>query len=148
MDRRRLVIATEIGLMAGCLTLMANAARPSPSVAVLFVSAALMSALSGLQKPSLEAMAPRLVPPEEIPAMAALTAFRGSVGMIAGPAIGGLLVGSAGAVPAFGVDAVDLPRLARLLRGDAIGAAARRRRGADLAIRLPRAFATRAAARS
>jgi len=105
MDRRRLVIATEIGLMAGCLTLMANAARPSPSVAVLFVSAALMSALSGLQKPSLEAMAPRLVPPEEIPAMAALTAFRGSVGMIAGPAIGGLLVGSAGAVPAFGVDA-------------------------------------------
>jgi hypothetical protein len=45
------------------------------------------------------------VPPEEIPAMAALTAFRGSVGMIAGPAIGGLLVGTAGAVPAFGVDA-------------------------------------------
>ena len=65
MDRRRLVIATEIGLMAGCLTLMANAARPAPSVAVLYVAAALMSALSGLQKPSLEAMAPRLVPPEE-----------------------------------------------------------------------------------
>ena len=27
MDRRRLVIATELGLMAGCLALMANAAR-------------------------------------------------------------------------------------------------------------------------
>ena len=134
MDRRRLVIATEIGLMAGCLTLMANAARPSPSVAVLFVSAALMSALNGLQKPSLEAMAPRLVPPEEMPAMAALTAFRGSVGMIAGPAIGGLLVGSAGAVPAFGVDA------ATFLASLACFAAMRsvpprgRRRGADLAI--------------
>ena len=50
--------------------------------------------------------------------MAALTAFRGSVGMIAGPAIGGLLVGTAGAVPAFGVDAATLPRLARLLRRD------------------------------
>ena len=66
MDRRRLVIATEIGLMAGCLVLMANAARPAPSVAVLYVAAALMSALSGLQKPSLEAMTPRLVPPEEL----------------------------------------------------------------------------------
>ena len=107
MDRRRLVIATEIGLMAGCLTLMANAARPSPSVAVLFVSAALMSALSGLQKPSLEAMAPRLVPPEEIPAMAALTAFRGSVGMIAGPAIGGLLISSVGLSATYAIDVVS-----------------------------------------
>jgi MFS family permease len=107
MDRRRLVIATEIGLMAGCLTLMANAARPTPSVAVLYLAAALMSALTGLQRPSLEAMAPQLVPPEQIPAMAALTAFRGSVGMIAGPAIGGMLIGTAGAVPAFGVDAAS-----------------------------------------
>ena len=107
MDRRRLVIATEIGLMAGCLALMANAARPAPSVAVLYFAAALMSALGGLQKPSLEAMTPRLVPPEEIPAVAALTAFRGSVGMIVGPAIGGVLVGTAGAVPAFAVDAAS-----------------------------------------
>ena len=107
MDRRRLVIATEIGLMAGCLALMANAARPAPSVAVLYLAAALMSALSGLQKPSLEAMTPRLVPSEEIPAVAALTAFRGSLGMIVGPAIGGVLVGTVGAVPAFGVDAAS-----------------------------------------
>ncbi len=140
MDRRRLVIATEIGLMAGCLALMANAARPAPSVAVLYVAAALMSALSGLQKPSLEAMTPRLVPPDELPAVAALSMLRGSLGMIVGPAIGGVLVGTAGAVAAFGRRRGDLPGLARLLRGDAIGAAARRRRGADLAIdrrRLP-----------
>jgi MFS family permease len=107
MDRRRLVIATEIGLMAGSLTLMANAARPAPSVAVVYLAAALMSALGGLQKPSLEAMTPRLVPSDEIPAVAGLTAFRGSVGMILGPAIGGVLVGSTGAVAAFGVDAAS-----------------------------------------
>jgi MFS family permease len=107
MDRRRLIIATEIGLMAGCLALMANAARPAPSVAVLFVAAAVMSALSGLQKPSLEAMTPRLVPAEELPAVAALSVIRGSLGMIGGPAIGGLLVGTVGAVPAFAVDAAS-----------------------------------------
>jgi MFS family permease len=107
MDRRRLVIVTEIGLMAGCLALMANAARPAPSVAVLYLAAGLMSALNGLQRPSLDAMPPRLVPADEIPAVAALSALRGSLGMIAGPAIGGVLVGTAGAVAAFAVDAAS-----------------------------------------
>ena len=107
MDRRRLVIATEIGLMAGALALMVNAARPAPSVAVLYVVAAWMSACGGLQKPSLEALPPRLVPPDEIPAVASLSEVCGSVGMIVGPAIGGLLVGSVGAVPAFAVDAAS-----------------------------------------
>jgi MFS family permease len=107
MDRRRLVIATEIGLMAGCLLLMANAALSAPSVAVLYVAAGLMSAFNGLQRPSIEAMTPRLIPTDEIPAVAALSALRGSLGMIIGPAIGGLLVGSAGAVAAFGVDAAS-----------------------------------------
>jgi len=107
MDRRRVIIASELGLMAGCLTLMTNAALPHPSVALLYVAAGVMSGFSGLQRPSLEAMTPRLVPREEIPAAAALTAFRGSVGMIVGPAIGGLLVGAAGGVAAFGVDAAS-----------------------------------------
>jgi MFS family permease len=107
MDRRRLIIATEIGLMAGCLALMANAALARPSIAVLYVAAGVMSAFNGLQRPSLDAMTPRLVPTDEIPAAAALGALRGSVGMIAGPAIGGLLVGSAGAVAAFGIDAAS-----------------------------------------
>jgi len=107
MDRRRLVIATEVGLMAGCLLLMANAALPAPSVIVLYVAAGLMSAFNGLQRPSIEAMTPRLVPVDEIPAVAALSVLRGSLGMIVGPAIGGVLVGSAGAVAAFGVDAAS-----------------------------------------
>jgi MFS family permease len=93
--------------MAGSLVLMIDAALPRPSVALLYVAAAVMSAFNGLQRPSLDAMTPRLVPAEEIPAAAALSALRGSVGMIAGPAIGGLLVGSAGAVAAFGVDAAS-----------------------------------------
>jgi MFS family permease len=107
MDRRRLVIATEVGLMTGSLLLMANAALSAPSVGILYVAAGLMSAFNGLQRPSLEAMTPRLVPADEIPAATSLTVLRGSVGMIVGPAIGGLLVGSAGAVAAFGVDAAS-----------------------------------------
>ncbi|HEY5906529.1 MAG TPA: MFS transporter [Vicinamibacteria bacterium] len=106
MDRRRMVIFTEIGLMAGCGLLMLDAALDEPSVALLYVAAGLMSALFGLQRPSLDALTPRLVSRDEIGAAAALAALRGSVGMIAGPALGGVLVGSAGAVVAFGVDAL------------------------------------------
>jgi len=104
LDRRRMVIATEIGLMAGSLGLLANAAQATPSVAVLFVLAGWMTAFSGLQRPSLDALTPRFVPHDEIPAAAALATFRGSLGMIVGPAIGGVLIGSAGPVAAFGVD--------------------------------------------
>jgi MFS family permease len=112
-DRRRLIVITDLGLMAGCALLMWNAARPSPSVAVLYGAAGLMSALNGLQRPSLDALTPRLVPKGEIPAAAALGALRGSVGMIAGPALGGVLAGTSGAVVAFAVDA--LTYLASLL---------------------------------
>jgi MFS family permease len=107
MDRRRLVIVTEIGLMAGCLTLMVDAALPSPSVTVLYLAAGLMSAFNGLQRPSLEALTPQLVPADEIPAVALLRTRRGSLGMIVGPAFCGVLVGTAGAVAAFGVDAAS-----------------------------------------
>ncbi len=104
VDRRRMVILTELGLLGGCGLLMINAALARPSVAALYVAAALMSALNGLQRPSLDALTPRLVPHDEIPAAAALSSLRGSVGMIAGPAIGGLLLGAFGPVAAFGVD--------------------------------------------
>src|SRR5262245_40593532 len=104
VDRRRMVIATELGLLGGCSLLTVNAALGRPSVGVLYVAAALMSALNGLQRPSLDALTPRLVAPDEIPAAAALNFFRGSVGMILGPALGGVILGSLGAVAAFAVD--------------------------------------------
>ncbi len=63
-----------------------------------------MSALNGLQKPSLEALTPRFVDKDELPAAAALGVFRGSVGMIAGPALGGLLIASAGLTATYVID--------------------------------------------
>ncbi len=105
-DRRRMVILTEIGLLGGCGLLLANAAARQPSVVLLYLAAALMSALNGLQRPSLDALTPRLVDADEIPAAAGLSSFRGSVGMIAGPAVGGVLLGSLGALAAYGANAL------------------------------------------
>ena len=103
VDRRRLAIATEAGLAAGSATLAAVAvagARPW----MLYSVAAWMSACNGLQRPSMESLMPRLVEREDLPAAASLTAFRGSLGMIAGPALGGALLAGAGLPAAYLVD--------------------------------------------
>jgi MFS family permease len=104
VDRRRLVIATDVGLAAGSGLLAITASLEAPPVWCVFVIAGLMSALNGLQKPSLEALTPRFVDKEELPMAAALGVFRGSVGMIAGPALGGVLIASAGLTTTYVVD--------------------------------------------
>ena len=104
VDRRRMVLVTDVGLAAGSGLLALNALREAPPAWPLYVAAALMSGLSGLQRPSLEALTPRLVERDELPAAAGLATFRGSVGMIAGPAIGGALIAAAGVFSAFALD--------------------------------------------
>jgi len=103
VDRRRIVIVTDLALAAGSATLAIIAAR-GPSVLLLYLVAAWMSAVSGLQRPAIESLVPRLIEKHELPAAASLAVVRGSVGMIAGPAIGGLLIASAGLTVTYLVD--------------------------------------------
>lgn len=104
VDRRRMVIATEIALGVGSMLLLLNATMEKPAAWLLFVISGLMSGLTGLQRPSLESITPRILDPEEIPAAAGLASFRGSLVMIAGPALGGVLIASAGLPFTYGVD--------------------------------------------
>jgi MFS family permease len=103
-DRRRQVWITELGLMACSGGLFANAALRHPHLATIYLLAALMAALEGLQRPALEAMVPRLVPREDLKAAGALGALRMTIGMIAGPAIGGALVATVGLRGAYAFD--------------------------------------------
>jgi MFS family permease len=96
VDRRRMILRTEVGLGLGSATLALMALAGKPPVWALYAVAAVMSGLNGLQRPSLDALGPRLVDPDELTAMASLAMFRGSLGMIAGPALGGALIASAG----------------------------------------------------
>ena len=103
-DRRLMVRLTEASLAGGSVVLIINALLPRPQLWLLFTFAALFAALTALQRPSLEALIPRIVKAEQMPAVAALQAFRGSVAMIGGPALGGLLVVTFGPALAFSVD--------------------------------------------
>lgn len=106
VDRRRLIVVAEAGLAVCCVALVANALLPSPRPWVLFVIAAAFAALNGLHRPAIEALTPRLVEPEQIPAVAALNAFRYSFNFIIGPAVAGVLAATLGVAVAFAVDAV------------------------------------------
>lgn len=104
VDRRRLVWLTELGMALCCSALIANALRLQPRTWVLFVIAALFAICNGLQRPSREALIPRLLPPELIPAASALSSLRWSISDIAGPALGGFLAAKFGAALAYGLD--------------------------------------------
>lgn len=103
-DRRRQVWITELGLMVCSGALLANAALRHPHVGPIYVLAAMMAALEGLQRPALEAMVPRLVRREELKAASAVGSLRMTIGMIAGPAIGGVLVATRGLGGAYAFD--------------------------------------------
>ena len=106
VDRRRMVLLSEAGLCLLSALLLVNALLPNPQVWPLYVGVALIAALDGLQRPSLEALVPRLLAPQQLPAAAALSSLRGNVGMIAGPAIGGLVATTFGVAAAYALDVV------------------------------------------
>jgi MFS family permease len=104
LDRRKLLIGAEVLLSLGSLGLAVNAWLPHPSVAAIFVVAGFMSAVNGFHRPTLEAMSPRLVDREELAATAALSALRGNLGAVAGPAVGGFCIAHLGMGPTYLLD--------------------------------------------
>lgn len=106
VDRRVMLLATEIAFGLLVTILLVNALVPSPHLWVLYLVAMLLAVVDGLQRPSLDAMIPRIVAHDQLAAAAALTALRYQLGTIIGPAIGGILISTGGLAAAYGVDVV------------------------------------------
>jgi len=104
MDRKKLLVYSELGLAFGCLLLLANALLAHPSLWLIYVVSGCLSALSGIHRPSLDAMMPRLVKHEEIQAAAILGTFKSTVGWLAGPAVAGILIASLGLPFTYAID--------------------------------------------
>ena len=106
-DRRRMLQLTELSFAVASLVLLGNSLLPEPQLWLLFVVSAVMAALDGLQRPSLEALIPRLVDRDEMTAAAAISTVRFTVGMIIGPALGGVLIAVIGLPATYGVDVIS-----------------------------------------
>jgi MFS family permease len=105
LDRRSVVLVTETGLALVALLFLANALLPHPQVWALFVLQSLSVAVYSFGRPALASLAPRLVPDEELAAASSLFSVYSSLSAVAGPAVGGLIIASAGTAWTFAIDA-------------------------------------------
>lgn len=103
VDRRRMVLTTEFLMAMSSVVLVVNSLLPHPRAWVLFLCATAFAGTNGLQRPSLEAITPKLVPPELIPSVAALRAMSSTMGGVLGPALGGLLATTVGPARAYSI---------------------------------------------
>jgi MFS family permease len=103
-DRRTLVRISELGSAVVMAALLANSLLEDPHEWVLFVCAAVLAGFYALLRPPLDALVPRVVPREQLKAAMALEWLRGDVGMIAGPALGGVLIAAFGVTLTYGID--------------------------------------------
>ncbi len=104
MDRRKLLLWSELGMSLGCAALLTNSLLAHPNMWAIYIVAGMLSALSGLHRPSLDAMFPRLVAHDEIQSASILGSLRGTVGMIGGPAIAGLCISYFGLPWTYAID--------------------------------------------
>lgn len=106
VDRKKMIWATEFASMFLTSILLINALLPNPKLWLLYVVAALFSAVDGLQRPSADAILPRLVGHDDLPAASALMSLRWQFGVITGPALAGVLIATFGVASGYALDIV------------------------------------------
>ena len=106
-DRRKVGVISAIGLWACSALFLAQSMLSLGSVALLYAIVAVQSAFFAVGNPARQAIIPRLVPPELLPAANALSMITWGLGFSLGPLLGGLLVASTGTVAsAYAIDVV------------------------------------------
>jgi len=108
VDRRKLLIGTGLAQAVFTALLALNAFRDDPDVWVIFVVAVFLASCSALQRPSREALLPRTVKHDQLTAANALGSLGIQVGLLAGPAVGGVLVAYVGIGWCFVIDVAGL----------------------------------------
>jgi MFS family permease len=101
VDRRKLVLATSVGLAAVSAGLAAQSFSGLHLVWLLYALVAVRSALSSISIPARSTFIPRLLTPGQLPAGLALNQLSFQITLTAGPALAGLIT----AAPHLGLSA-------------------------------------------
>lgn len=104
VDKRRLLLGVTATATACSVALAINASLGHPQVWLLYVLGAAASATFAVSFPVLRSLLPMLVDEELRPAAYALQSTYASFGMMAGPALAGVLIGLLGLASAYTVD--------------------------------------------
>lgn len=106
VDRRRLLLVTQLGLTASSIALMLLALMPAPPIAAIFAAAFVAAGFGAVDQPARGSALPRLVPPERLTAAIALNQIVFNGASVIGPAFGGILLATAGVAVCYAVDVV------------------------------------------
>jgi len=104
LDRKKLIWVTEALSLLFTGMLLINSMMDSPNLLLIYIVSGLFAATSGLRQPSMQAALPRLVDHEDMTAAAALMSLRWQVGVIVGPAIGGILISTYSVAVGYAAD--------------------------------------------
>ncbi len=105
VDRRRLLVVAQLGLMVTAIGLAFNASLDDPAVWAIFVLSGLNAGISAIDNPARSASVPALVGRELLPAALALTQTLGNIAKTVGPAVGGLLIARTSLTLTFAIEA-------------------------------------------
>ena len=105
VDRRRLLLVTEVLLALVATGFAVNASLAEPQVWAIFVLVTLAMSVFSLGVAGMNSVIPRLVAREELTAAIAIENVYGSTTNVAGPALGGLLIAVLGLRGAYLLDA-------------------------------------------
>jgi len=94
VDRKRLILATQLVMLASAGTLSIITASGMQSIWPIYLLTAISSAAVAFEAPARQALLPALVPAEDFQNAVSLYLIVFHVSMIAGPAIAGLLLSS------------------------------------------------------
>jgi Transmembrane secretion effector len=105
LDRRQVIRWCEATLGGCSLLLLADSLLSRPLLWPLYVVVAAMNALAALQRPSVEASIPRIVPPNQLAAAVTLQSGTQNLSVIAGSSLGGVLAAGPGPAVVYALDA-------------------------------------------
>jgi MFS family permease len=106
VDRRKLLLLTQVGFAASSTLLLVTSLADRPPVALVYLGAGLGAGIGGISSPTRAAMVPRLVGREQLSGAIALNQVMWNATMIAGPAVGGVVIGGLGLPWAYGIDVI------------------------------------------
>jgi predicted MFS family arabinose efflux permease len=107
VDRRRLLMLTQVFLALSSAALAANALAPEPQLWVLFVAAGVTAAFQGFDWPTRLAILPMIVPAEDMRSAYSLQSVVTNVATVVGPALAGVLIAVFGLGTVYLVDVVS-----------------------------------------
>lgn len=104
IDRKKLIWATEAGSLLIVGALLVNSLLPNPTTIVIYISAGLFAVVNGLQRPSMNAILPRLVDHDDLTSASNLNSLRFQFGVIVGPTLGGIIFSTFNISVGYGFD--------------------------------------------